>query len=373
MKNVSKIISAACLAAAVSLALLMHSCEKEKSLTVGSPAGGGSMAGSEQRIPQDSMEYEMNWFINQSKQSTPSFNKLYEAYDALLIFEAALNYHTGKPDSSYDMIFVDSTSLNLQVLFDQDQTKFRLANNLSILADWLVFKNRAQTAKQNVPPSIANLGVGAPFNIVVDLEFLLPDSIWEPTVSALGSAVPVVMKTWVGNKSLGSLGPCNWDPNETWYATYGDAPNRNCGSNTQTIPLFQAMLQRITAPCRMDPTTQWFVAYISSWGISGPPSGGGYSIFYYPNNPPPGCPTSFLFYTDNYPGYANWKCLTAQEEECFTQGAINGSIKNAPYGPSPYGKKVALAWDFHDLVPLCSGCQYKWWATITGGNYIRAW
>lgn len=280
------------------LALLMPSCEKEKNLN----KNASLTSLSAERIPPDELEQAMNSFITLSLEDNPQF-ETYEVEDALLMIEAALNYHTATPNNGYDEIYIDSSTFNLTCNYIADEPRYDAYGDY-INVIWAEVLNIARTAKERSPFE----GESNPFNVVVDLEFVNPEQLLSPPTSGNQISAEVKIKTWVAHPYNLSSGNCDFGANDYWYAFPHYAPiNGGCATNSTTASNSLRELNRRLSPlCRAVCYDYDYFSNINGadWG----PGGLGTCANYY-----------------LWSSFSGSDCLAPSDMQCCLSGAQNGT------------------------------------------------
>ncbi|MEO5571507.1 MAG: hypothetical protein ABIT08_13355 [Bacteroidia bacterium] len=258
------------------IALLFFSCKKEQQIVKGRHFNSNNSLNA-LRIDDRDMVDSMNTFITQTRQTTPSFHS-YEAQDALLVMEAALNFHTGFPDSDYYELTADT--LNFAMSFSKDVlTGEYMYAGLNMNSFWTVILDSTVNAANRVRFDSIN----QPFNIVVDLEF----TNFNPDDTNSNQTATLRVITWVANSPLIGI---NCSYNSDWWAD-GPFTGWGCGTNTSTTSWAAKEIQRRLSPqCRAMPACD-YVANIWS-GFIDP----------FLNCNAPGCTTCFtVAYPSTHP------------------------------------------------------------------------
>ncbi|MEP7171144.1 MAG: hypothetical protein ABI855_17380, partial [Bacteroidota bacterium] len=217
------------------IALLLYSCQKEKQIVKGKVPETNNCLNAERIDPAD-METAMNSFITLVNENNVIDCPDYEAQDALLIIEAALNYKTGTPAEDYYEVALDTTTFEMDLMRDGETGEFIFSNeNMSDL--WPTVLDAAMEAHNRVSFDSIN----DPFNIVVDLEFAEFDR--ESEASTQTAVIRVV--TWVGNTPLIGYN-CNY--NEDWWADGSQQTTNGCNGNTSILSWAAREIQKRLSP-----------------------------------------------------------------------------------------------------------------------------
>ncbi|MEP7169726.1 MAG: hypothetical protein ABI855_10190 [Bacteroidota bacterium] len=231
------------------IALLFFSCKKEQQIMKGRlPNENNSL--NALRIDDRDMTDSMNTFITQTLQGSTSFHS-YEAEDALLVMEAALNFHTGHPDSDYYELTKDTLNFSLS-LSRNTLTGEYMYSGLNMNSFWPIILDSAKYAKNRVRFD----SIHAPFNIVVDLEF----TNFSPDDTNSTQTVTLRVVTWVANTPFIGIN-CSYTVD--WLAD-GPFTGYGCNGNASTTSWAYKEIQRRLSPlCREMPSCD----YVSNvWG-----------------------------------------------------------------------------------------------------------
>jgi len=323
MKTIKKLL------ATFFIALLFFSCEKE--MTKNNSLGTGGTAVNNERIDPANMEDSMNVFIHNSIEQNHFSN--YEARDALLMIEAALNYHTGIPDSDYYEVAKDS--ITFQIYLVKDQNGEFIFDGDDMDERWPIYLDSAENAVNRVTFDDPN----DPFNIVVDLEFTQ----FDPNSSASSQTATFYVITLVANGPIVLPFPnCEYGTNDYWNAFYQNF-TWGCPPNTSTTSTcFAEMYKRLRPVCRGICSGGYFSEISNQWYYGLAPSSAGLT-----------CSPYWLFVTTAYPNPQH--CLTPAEMECFTGNCKIGAAFYAPYiNGSSTVKKCVISFYLHEMVALCN-------------------
>jgi hypothetical protein len=285
------------LLAVIILALLYAGCRKEKEIVKGNLPGTGKHPVSGQRINLDEMPNEMNNFIYLTLHDELRSAGTYEGEDAMLIMEAALNYHTGHPASDYDDIAIDTFEFAMPLvktpapieLADPPSEYVLLHDSLEVL--WPVILDSVAAASGRVTFDSVN----DPFNIVVDLEFVRYD---RESEDAEQVAI-VQVTTWVGNSPFASLG-CEYTV--SWWADGSQQTTNGCNGNSSNLTWAAKEIQKRLGPlCNAMPACGDYMAYVWPFTINA-----------YQTYTAPGCTPTFHI-TWNGPAYNS--CIWAGQSD----------------------------------------------------------
>jgi hypothetical protein len=299
------------------VALLYAGCRKEKEIVKSNQSTVGSHFNG-QRIEDRDMEAAMNHFITLTLNNRIAQCDDYEAQDALLIMEAALNYHTCMPDSDYYEIVADTFTIELTFVKppespepgpDTGPQEFTLSHD-TMATLWPIILDSVESANERVTFDSPN----NPFNVVVDLEFIHfnPDS----DVSAQTVTLQVV--TWVANSVSPGI-TCSYGTNDYWYAFPDYAlSNGGCGSNSSNTSsnCLKQMNKRLGPLCRgICDASYYSNIFGGDWGA----------------DPGPSSCASMSIYWSTSPN----DCFSPTDIACYTQGAKEAIAYFANYYSGP--------------------------------------
>jgi hypothetical protein len=247
------------------------------------------------RMSDEDLSDEMNHFIYQTLQTNPSY-QAYEGRDAVLIFEAALNYHKCTPGEDYTEIEQDFDEMEVTLYKNEsNEYEVRAQDIAQYYADLTTIVIQAVNRVEFDDPN-------SPFNIVVDLEFarFTPD----PDQNTYAAVIKV--NSWVANNAGGSFG-CEYDTTDYWIATTFGGLQGGCNVNNATTSIaWKEIQKRLSTLCNSVTTCSYFsfVSYSYSTGMSGPTSSN------------PNCPVSYLWHNANHSD-----CISPNDMQCYTNGA----------------------------------------------------
>lgn len=316
------------------------SCEKE--ISKNSPLPKQPNA---ERINPEEMESAMNNFIRESQEGTPQFQS-YEAQDALLVIEAALNFHTATPNNSYDDVYVDNSAFTLTCYYNEERQEYDVIGDL-INVVWPEVLEMANSARSRSPFS-SNQNA---FNSVVDLEFSNIELLQSPPDNGESVVVEVAISTVVANGPNGPNfpWPCTYGANDYWNGYYQSTSPGGCGSNTNTTSTcFKEMYKKLSASCNGFCDGGYFTNITFNSQL--------YTV--YPGNTWH-C-TPYNTYLHKAPYGTGQVCFTPTEMNCFTEGARAAAAYHAPVDPLTGSKYCVLSYQFYEYLPLCNCDQFHY-------------
>jgi hypothetical protein len=314
-------------------------CKKKEIVKDILPAAGNPNG---QRIDAENMEDAMNTFITLTREDNVDECSDYEARDALLIMEAALNYHTGTPAEQYDEIVPDTFNFQMNLVWDEKNSEFIFSTGQmeSVWPEVLAAIASANTRVSFDDPN-------DPFNIVVDLEFLE----FDPESQQEEQVAEVRVITLVGNIPYPIPWPsCTWDTTDYWYG-FLQTVSHGCNTNSNTTSnCFKEMQKRLHINCRG--TCE--ACYYSNITIHNPPNWPWYPgcIECPPNN-------TYLYYSDTLVGQV---CFSPSELECYTNGVKQAS--------SFFSDRCLIATQLFEMYPGCPCPQFHHAEFVYGDPHL---
>jgi hypothetical protein len=321
---------------ALTVFTLIFSCRKSD-LYDSSDRTPGNM--SLARMSEEDLSDEMNHFIYQTLQTNPSY-QAYEGRDAVLIFEAALNYHKCTPGEDYTEIEQDFDEMEVTLYKNEsNEYEVRAQDIAQYYADLTTIVTQAVTRVEFDDPD-------SPFNIVVDLEFahFTPD----PDQNTYAAVIKV--NTWVANNAGGSFN-CEYGSNDYWKATSFGGNSGGCNGNTNTTSIaWRQIMKRLSSICTEFPAcANKYASFVYKKDFDGlSPS---------PTNPNPFCPTPYLWYGSNHS-----ECISPSDMQCYTDGAkYLANINKGNSGDQIFGYWIMQS--FNSTPTMI----YKWKVEVTYG------
>jgi hypothetical protein len=201
---------------------MIFSCNKDQ-VSDQPVSGANSNSDSVQRIAPEHLESSYNDFITETMDDAPEYIS-YEVQDALLVLEAALNYHYGEPTEDYIMLAIDSSTFTWRI--DKDQSEEFMLLSQYVSGEWNELFDYFEES-----PSRTDFGEsGSEIIVYVNLEF--PDLRIDSTqttqnVTVKGYAcvgfypeeTPSACCMLPMEKSGIKVGCCEYCPDDDWIAT----------------------------------------------------------------------------------------------------------------------------------------------------------
>lgn len=293
------------------------------------------------RLSPDDLDNTMNEFITLTIENNVINAPDLEARDALLVLEAAINYHTCLPSEVFDEVIPDTFEIEMDLIKNSDG-EFIYKHEL-LANQWPELLARSNDAVNQVNFEDPD----EPFNLVIDLEFTeFQENYAEENQIGVIRAI-----VWVGNLSLPLLDPCYFNATDYWSATsyFGTPPN--CGTNTNTnSTAIKELQRRLTSRC-MEVTNCSYYSYITGWAV--------YPAFWQPYIGT-FCSGFYLMWFDDI--YYNY-CLSPYELGCYVSGAK--FMVTLTYPPNPTGQTLS---PFLYRVRQDSGANFTHWLDMRYGK-----